>query len=354
MKIFFAFLILLFNINIIAIQSENDKVKIERKEKKSGCDEVVVRVKDLEFISSKKKEILLTICQNGYYEVEYHDKRLNTNLMKVIRKIGSINGLDYITIKDINQHELLKKIDNIKMKKIEYSYTENSLDNYMEIRDYLFYIEMSAIFNPDQQKMEVDGKQQDFSLRYEVNNRGYQFSILGIKFYDEFTSKLDKDISIILAGKYDENKERDDKFEILKIEKLEFSEQKNYVSSYFRYYIDNKQELEYPEKVLGYNLTKTVNKKNLNYDLKNLKKLSEKAIESVAKDEIEYEVNIEFSGLKNKEKIVKFNGKEIKNPNIYKVTYDDKFFIILGEEKLYKNQEIKNVIEEINQIFEEK
>ncbi|MDO5088383.1 MAG: hypothetical protein Q4D53_01225 [Leptotrichiaceae bacterium] len=43
-------------------------------------------------------------------------------------------------------------------------------------------------------------------------------------------------------------------------------------------------------------------------------------------------------------KIQKFNEKDIKNPIIYEVSYKGYMFRIVGDEKLYENQEIKNFI----------
>ena len=84
-------------------------------------------------------------------------------------------------------------------------------------------------------------------------------------------------------------------------------------------------------------------------------KLSEKALVSIEDDDID-ELNYDEDIISKKNivknqnpnqenpKIIKFNGKEIKNSIIYEIMYRGYMFKLVGDENLYQNQEIKDLI----------
>lgn len=98
----------------------------------------------------------------------------------------------------------------------------------------------------------------------------------------------------------------------------------------------------------------TFEDKNLGKFSKEIK-LSEKALVSIEDDDIDElnydediisKKNIVKNQNPNKEnpKIIKFNGKEIKNSIIYEIMYRGYMFKLVGDENLYQNQEIKDLI----------
>lgn len=79
---------------------------------------------------------------------------------------------------------------------------------------------------------------------------------------------------------------------------------------------------------------------------------NKEAILSISKDKIDdkefenskkYVTSSKITKSKNP-KIIKFNGKEIKNPIIYEIMYRGYMFKLVGDENLYQNQEIKDLI----------
>ena len=98
----------------------------------------------------------------------------------------------------------------------------------------------------------------------------------------------------------------------------------------------------------------TFEDKNLGKSSKEIK-LSEKALVSIEDDDID-ELNYDEDIISKKNivknqnpnqenpKIIKFNGKEIKNSIIYEIMYRGYMFKLVGDENLYQNQEIKDLI----------
>ena len=81
--------------------------------------------------------------------------------------------------------------------------------------------------------------------------------------------------------------------------------------------------------------------------------LSTEAILSISNDNISFfpeEITSKENIVKNQNsdetnpKIIKFNGEKIKNPIVYEILYKGYMFKLIGNENLYQNQEIKDLI----------
>ncbi|AMD95492.1 hypothetical protein [Leptotrichia sp. oral taxon 847] len=112
---------------------------------------------------------------------------------------------------------------------------------------------------------------------------------------------------------------------------------------------ENVINLKKIQKILGINL---VIFEDVNLEKSKKIELSKEAILSISKDKIDdkefenskkYVTSSKMTKSKNP-KIIKFNEKEIKNPIIYEIMYRGYMFKLVGDENLYQNQEIKDLI----------